>query len=254
VEEYRTEEEQLEALRRWWDENGRSTLTAIFLAVAATFGWQAWQTSQEQEQEQASDMYQSMLRVIGQGETAAEADTGAELAEQLKREYGGSTYARFAALHLAAMAVNRGDLAEAEAQLRWVLGKADKGSDTERVAQLRLARVMASAGNSDQALAILKEADPGPYGASYAVAEGDILLAAGRRDEARDAFQRAVGLAGAAETGLNLPALQQKLQSLTPVPSRTLEAAAGEVSRIVEASETVEVIPQTTGAIDEQGE
>ena len=43
MEPYNTEEEQVEALRRWWDENGRSTIAAIVIALAAGFGWQAWQ-------------------------------------------------------------------------------------------------------------------------------------------------------------------------------------------------------------------
>ena len=34
MEEYRTEEEQVEALRRWWNENGRSTIVAIIVALA----------------------------------------------------------------------------------------------------------------------------------------------------------------------------------------------------------------------------
>ena len=116
-------------------------------------------------------------------------------AEQLKSEFGSTTYAQFAALHLAALAVNEGKLPDAEAQLRWVLGKADKGSDIAQVAQLRLARVLAASGATDQALAILAEAEPGAYGASYAAAKGDILLAAGRNDEARDAYSLAVASA-----------------------------------------------------------
>jgi predicted negative regulator of RcsB-dependent stress response len=153
-----------------------------------------------------------------------------EVAEQLKSEFGSTTYAQFAALHLAAIAVNDGKLPEAEAQLRWVLGKAEKGSDTEQVTQLRLARVMAASGDSAQALDILAKAQPGPYGASYAAVRGDLLLAAGRKDEARAAYGEALALAGGDGQNVNLPALQQKLQSLTPIPARAqgtgVEAAA----------------------------
>jgi len=139
-------------------------------------------------------------------------------------EFGSTTYAQFAALQLAALAVNEGKLPDAEAQLRWVLGKAENGSDIAQVAQLRLARVLAASGATDQALAVLAEAEPGAYGASYAAAKGDILLAAGRNDEARDAYSLAVASAAGSGQGLNLSALQQKLQSLTPVPARTLGA------------------------------
>jgi predicted negative regulator of RcsB-dependent stress response len=219
VESYGTEEEQVEALRRWWNENGRSTIAIIVLALAGGFGWQAWQAHDIGQQEQASELYQALLRAVDTPESPQGAQ-GVELAEQLKSEFSGSHYAQFAALQLAAMAVGDGNLAEAEAQLRWVLGKAPVGSDTAQIAQLRLARVLAASGDADQALDILTKADPGPYGASYAVAQGDILLAAARRDEARDAYNQAMILVASGGQGVNLSVLQQKLQSLTPVPPR----------------------------------
>jgi predicted negative regulator of RcsB-dependent stress response len=146
------------------------------------------------------------------------------------------------------MAVQDGNLAEAEAQLRWVLGKATSGSDTAQVAQLRLARVVAAAGNTDQALDILIKADPGAYAASYALAQGDILLAASRRDEARDAYTRAMTAAGSGAPGVNLMVLQQKLQSLTPIPpqSRTEVESAEPIKAV-----TVPTPPDTTDASEE---
>jgi len=108
-----------------------------------------------------------------------------------------------------------------------------------------LARVLAASGATDQALAILAEAEPGAYGASYAAAKGDILLAAGRNDEARDAYSLAVASVADSAQGLNLSALQQKLQSLTPVPARTLGAtvnpAPGAVDAASATNDTVDV-------------
>ncbi len=57
---YRTEEEQVEALKAWWDENGRSIVVAIVIALAAGFGWQGWKSQQEGQAEAASDMTQDM--------------------------------------------------------------------------------------------------------------------------------------------------------------------------------------------------
>ena len=193
----------------------------IALSVSA-FGWQAWQEQQRAaSSENASDLYQAMLQsVSGAPGDAALAEQGMAIGEQLKADYDGSVYAQFAALHLARLAVERGDLTEAETQLRWVLGKADKGSDTAQLAQLRLARVLAASGDIDQALAILESGAQGAYQASYAMARGDILLARGRSDEARAAYTQALSLAGANPGQVNLAILQQKLQSLTPVPAR----------------------------------
>lgn len=223
MESYRTEEEQLEVLKRWWKENGRSIAIGVVIALAGTIGWQSWQSGKTQQQQAASDVYQAMLRSMSAGAASSDDRQGAELANRLKSEYGSTTYAQFAALHLAARAVGDGELARAEEELRWVLGKAAKGSDTWQVAQLRLARVLAASGQTEQALAILSDAGDGAYAASYAVAEGDILLAAGRDDDARIAYGKALALSGAGGM-VNLPALQQKVQSLTPVPPRALEA------------------------------
>jgi len=114
-----------------------------------------------------------------------------------------------------------------------VLGKADKGSDSAEVAQLRLARVLAAAGDADQALAILAQAGEGPYQASYAVARGDILLMQGRDEEAREAYTNARILAGDAQGQVNLPSLEQKMQSLMPVPARSIDMA-GQAAPAVE--------------------
>jgi predicted negative regulator of RcsB-dependent stress response len=240
VDQYRTEEEQVEALRRWWDENGRSTIAAIVVAVAVGFGWQAYKSNDQQKRENASDLYQSMLQGIGQtGASAEQQEAVIDIAEQIKDDYSGSTYAQFAALHLASRAVGNNELAEAEAQLRWVLGKAAKGSDTAEVAQLRLARVLAAAGDADQALAILAQAGEGPYQASYAVARGDILLMQGRDDEAREAYANARILAGDAQGQVNLPSLEHKMQSLMPVPARSIDMA-GQAAPAVEDALAIE--------------
>lgn len=237
MEEYRTEEEQVEALRRWWDENGKSTVAAVVVALAAGLGWQAFGDYRERQTEQASDMYQSLTRMIGDQRGAEVSEQSVELARQIKRTFESSTYAQFAALHLAAIHVERGELEAAEAELRWVLGKADSGSDTHRITQLRLARVLAARGEVDQALAIIDGAGAGAFGASYAAAKGDILLAEGRRDAAREAYSRALALASAsqqAQTGV----LEQKLRSLTPITPTVF--AAGESPEVEPTEDAVD--------------
>ncbi|MEE4277547.1 MAG: tetratricopeptide repeat protein [Halieaceae bacterium] len=189
METYRTEEEQVEALKKWWQENGRSTIIGVVLALGLGFGWQAWQKSQEQAVMNASTLYQQMLSALsvedGQGVGPA-----MELARRIKDEYRGSSYARFAALHLARVAVNDGDLSAAEDELRWVIAMSDRGDDLERIANLRLARVLAARGATEEALGLL-DTQSATYVASYAIARGDILLAQERNEEALAAFETA---------------------------------------------------------------
>lgn len=232
MEQYRSEDEQVEALRRWWDENGRSTLAAIIIALAVGFGWQAWQRHAQGQREAASEIYQAMLQNLGGTQVGAtQLSTGVKLGEQLKADYRGSTYAQFAALHLARLAVEKGDLTDAEAQLRWVLGKASSGGDTAHITQLRLARVLAARGEPERALDILEQSDAGVYQASYAMARGDVLLQQGRADEARNAYTQALLLASnGRQEEVNMPALQAKLQHLSPEAPTPVDAVGTALS------------------------
>lgn len=228
---YRTEEEQVEALRRWWDENGRSTLVAIVLAVSAGFGWQAWQERQQQLAEAASLSYEELLQAVQLAGDEDQVATIRHLAQGLKEDYTRSIYASFAALHLARQAVMEDDLVRAEEELRWVL-TANPTEEVRMLAELRLARVVAARGNLQGAMEILLAAEAGAYEPAYAEARGDIYLQQGERDKAIEAYEEALGLAAASGTGAG-NSLQLKLQVLTPVPARELvleEAAVAEVA------------------------
>lgn len=230
MENYRTEEEQVEALRKWWDENGRSTLLAIVLAVGAGFGWQAWQQQQETLAETASLRYEELLEAVQSGADEDQLATIRHLAGGLKEDYSGSTYAGFAALHLARLAVMEDDLVTAESELRWVL-TAKPSDEVRLLAQLRLARVIAAQGNLQAALDILNAGDAGSYEPAYEEARGDIYLQLGQRDKAVESYQAASTLAAASGGGAG-NSLQLKLQSLTPVAPR--QPAADETSSELE--------------------
>lgn len=214
MESFRTEEEQVEAIKRWWEENGRNLIIAVAVALSLGFGWQAWQSNREEQALAASSVYQRMLEALG-SESPENTGSARSLAGQLKSDFGSSVYARFAALHLARLAVEEGDLSRAESELRWVVSKAGKSSDLYQVAQLRLARVTAAIGDVEQALDILDGSASGVYSGAYALARGDILMAADRPEEARNAYALA---RSSLEQGQAPPVLSQKLQHLNPVP------------------------------------
>lgn len=220
MEGYRSEDEQLEALKRWWQENGRSIVIGVVLALGLGFGWQTWQRNQQISAENASNLYQQMLQALA-SEQEVGGELGKQLATQLKDSHRGTVYAQFAALHLARLAVNSGQAALAEQELRWTLGMADTDSDIHRVAQQRLARVVAAQGRADEALELLADA-PAAFAASYAMARGDILLQEGREAEALASYEAA---AGALAEGTPVPpTLTDKLEYL----GARVQAAAGE--------------------------
>jgi predicted negative regulator of RcsB-dependent stress response len=216
------DDEQIEALKRWWDENGKSTLVAVALAVAGTVGWQQYQGWTVSQSEQASEAWESMRQLLTSTESGAEGDAR-ELAALLKDDFSGSAYAQFAAMRVAALDVEAGDLAKAENELRWALSKAGARSELGQLIQLRLARVLAARDDDGGALAIL-EAGGGAYPAAYAIARGDIHMAAGRDQEALDAYleARAALLALGNPPGI----LDIKINSLEARLAGTEEAAS----------------------------
>ena len=121
------DEADLEALKRWWDENGKGIVAAVVVAVLGTVGWQQYQGFTVSQAEAASDLYATMLAI--QLEEDGDADQFSALAAQLKDEHSGSTYARFGAMLEARRAVDSGDLDGAESALRWALTAGDTRSD-----------------------------------------------------------------------------------------------------------------------------
>jgi len=218
VNEYRSEEEQLETLRRWWNENGRTTVIAVVVALAAGFGWQGWKQHRQTQNEAASDIYQQLVQIVTAAElTGEQRETVAVLAARLKESYPDTGYAAFSTLHLARLAVQQEDLAAAEAELRWVLEHVDERSEAAHVATMRLARVLAAQGRADQALSVLQQQLPdAQYTASYARVRGDILMAAGREAEAQAAYDGVRQRLAEAELAVNQPLMQARLQALDP--------------------------------------
>ena len=215
------DEADLEALKRWWDENGKGIVAAVVVAVLGTVGWQQYQGITVSQAEAASDLYATMLAI--QLEEDGDADQFSALAAQLKDEHSGSTYARFGAMLEARRAVDSGDLDGAESALRWALTAGDTRSDVGQLTQLRLARVLADQGKETEALAILAQGSAA-FPVAYAQAEGDIHLAAGRPEAALIAYRQGRDLA--TELGQYSVVLDNKVRTLeTRLPATALPEA-----------------------------
>lgn len=230
--EHLTEEEQLEALKRWWKENGKNTVAAVVVAVGGYFGFEFWQEQARIAQEQASDKYQTLIEAVvtAPGESASEVQlaTAASLAAELKAEAATSFYGQSAALFMAKVAVEANELDKAEAELKWLLEQSPEQA-ISLVTRLRLARVQSAAGKYDEALTTLSGLEEGSFTAAYAETRGDIFLRQGNADAARDAYQMALQLSATTGAAPNSN-LQSKLDDLSAaVPPQPL--AASEVAQ-----------------------
>lgn len=212
MEDYLTEEERLEALKRWIKENGRSVLFGVGLGAAIVLGWNFWQTKQWQNAEQAGNTFQQLLTAVQNKQT----DAALKLSERLIEQYGSSSYGWYGRLFAAKFKAEKGDLEGARQMLRDVLDKAGD-PNLKLLARLRLGQVMLALKEDEEALRLVESAGAdmvAPYRALYAELKGDILMALGRRDQARSAYEQA-----RASGDARSPLLELKLQDLGPVGS-----------------------------------
>ncbi|MCP5206832.1 MAG: tetratricopeptide repeat protein [Hahellaceae bacterium] len=192
----RTEEEQIAALKRWWSENGNSLIIGIALALAAIFGWQAWQQQVLNTKYEASSLYQQILDAASVQSIEAKEKNLATvrlLGEKLKSDYSSSEYAKFAALFLAKAAIDAKDLTLAEGELRWVLSQ-NPDAPTRAIVNARLARLLLAQDKVDEAAAIVSKPVDKPFLPMFLEIRGDIALAKGDRVAARSAYEEAKSL------------------------------------------------------------
>jgi len=101
VADYLTDEEQLDRLKNWWQENGTSMVVAAVLAVGGIAGWRWYDSAQVTQMQAASEAYESFLAATGDART--------EMAARLDAEFGETSYATFALLHQARGAAESGE-------------------------------------------------------------------------------------------------------------------------------------------------
>ncbi len=196
MDSYTTEEEQIQAIKKWWAENGVSTIAGIAIAIAAVFGWRFYQDGEQAKLEASSFAYEELIQALATARNEPNdinIATADHLANQIKETYGDSGYAYFAAFFRAQQAVSDEDYALAEQELNWVL---DSGPSEplRQAAQLRLARVVFAQDRSDEALALLAVDDAGAYGPVYLETQGDIHLQLEQHQQAVDAYESAQAL------------------------------------------------------------
>lgn len=211
--ELRTEEEQLDALKNWWKENGRSLLIGVVLAVSAVLGWQGWHSYTERQATEASWLYQNMVEaVVSELDENAnpQLETIQHLGNQLKENHSKSSYSQFAALMLARVAVHAQDYPQALVEFDWVLERTNE-EDLKVLASLRKARVLIAMDQLDQASLLLSTLSPRSFTALYYELLGDIALQKGDISSAAQAYDQALA---AAENMPNQPVLQMKRDEL----------------------------------------
>jgi predicted negative regulator of RcsB-dependent stress response len=179
------EQEQLDKIKAFWNQFGSiisAVLILVFGSIAAYNGYQWWQRDKAA---QAGSMYDEVERAAKEGDPAKIS----RAFNDMKERFGGTTFAVQAGLLSAKALYEKGQTEQAKAPLEWVASSAADES-YRAIAKLRLASILFESKGYDAALK-LTEGLPKEFEALGADRRGDILLAQGKRDEAKKAFEAA---------------------------------------------------------------
>lgn len=183
MEIFETEDQQVEAIKKWWKENYKSVIGGVILGVGILYGGKAWIQQKNLHTEAASMLFESMIQELNKNNNTTVADYGAQLLGQ----YIDTPYAVLAALSMAKIKLEEGDKIAASSHLRWALDNAEQ-TDMQLIARMRLAQVLFSDNKADEALGLLTAVNTGTYTAAYEELKGDIYVKIGQPEQARSAY------------------------------------------------------------------
>lgn len=201
------EQEQVEALKSWWKENGKWVAGALLVGVLGYAGVYFWNQHQAGQAAEAGKLYVEVERQVATNDAKRIGDA----ADALVSRYGSSAYAPRAQLLAAQASLQARDIAHAKVQLQWVIEHASE-TGLQDAARLKLASVLLDEKKYDEALKQLDAAHPDSFTGLYADLKGDVLSAQGKVAEARAAYQQAYDKTDAKSMYRNL--IQLKMDGL----------------------------------------
>ena len=173
------EEQEINQLKDWWKENGKTIIVAFILGVGGMFGWRYWQAHQAEQIAQASAQYDALIYSAQQDEQAKKANI-----EQFVQANSKTAYAVFALLDEAKKATEKQDFVAAEVNLNQALTQSQDEVLTSIVA-LRLSAVQFQLGQLDNALTTLNQVKGESFNARKALLTGDIQVAKNSFEQAQ---------------------------------------------------------------------
>jgi len=207
------EQEQLSAMKAWWEKNGNRVTGAVLALALVVAGVQGWRWYQARQTSEAGVIYSA----VAQADQAKDVAKLRVLTDEIISKHADMPTAELAALLTAKAEIAAGNSKAAHSRLEWA---ASKGSDPllRDLARLRLAGVQLDEKDYAAALKTLEAAPTGEaFSARFEDLRGDVLFAKGEQDAARDAYKKAaeaIAKQGSSSSAGFRSAVQTKLDAL----------------------------------------
>lgn len=210
---YDSEKEQIEKIKKWWDANGTAIIVGLVIGLGGIFGFRYWESSKMLAGEAASANYEHLLVMSQTGAS----DEATAAADAIINNQPDTPYAKMAALLSAKLAVDDNDYATAKQRLQWIIEQPQK-TELTALAHARLAQILLAEDNVAEATATFDQLSADSKSRFHELS-GDILLAKGEVDAAREAYETA--LEQASEFGIDTEPVQLKLDNLNFLHAQT---------------------------------
>jgi predicted negative regulator of RcsB-dependent stress response len=208
AEDYLTDDEQLENVKRVVAENWLWVAGGVVLGAALIFGYRYYESYRNDRALRAAARFDELTAELSRD------DQGKlrQAADGLIKEFPSSPYADQAQLVLARLSVDGGKLADAIAPLTQVMSNS-KDAELRHIARLRLARVLTALGKPDDAIKTLAEDTWGAFAGQAHEVRGDAFYAKHDVQGATKEYQAALGAGDPSSADFGL--LQLKIADLT---------------------------------------
>ena len=183
---YVSEKEQIESIRKFWNEHGKYILIAIVIGLAIGFGWRYFHTFEKRRAENAAMVYQSIVEASSQGNMVT-AEGGTKM---LMEHFSDSPYTTLAVLLSAKDAVAKNDLSSALASFEWVV-KHSHQKRFQEMARINSARILLSENNTTAAMNELKKINDQSFDSLVNWVKGDIEVQEHHASKARAYYTKA---------------------------------------------------------------
>jgi predicted negative regulator of RcsB-dependent stress response len=212
------EQEQLDQLRAFWKQYG-NLLTWLLLIVLGGFAaWNGWNYWQRDQAAKSAAMY-DQLDAAAQG---GNVDQVGHVFSDMRDRFPHTAYTQQAGLLAAKVQFEKGKPDAALESLAWVAANASE-AEYQTMARLRAAGVLLDQKKYDDALKQLDAATAPDFSALVADRRGDVLLAQGKKDDAKAAYLKAWQAMDPKVDYRRL--IDAKLTSLGAPPADTAKAA-----------------------------
>ena len=180
------EQEQLDQLKAFWKRYGNPITWLLIVVLGSFAAWNGWGLYQRDQAAKSGAMFDQLDQAV----QAGEADQAARIFADMKERYPRTAFTEQGGLLAAKLQAEKGKPDAALETLNWI-GASASEPEYQTIAKLRAAGVLLDQKKYDDALKQLDGATAPDFAALVGDRRGDVLMAQGKKDEAKAAYTKA---------------------------------------------------------------